>query len=122
MVTHNPLHRSGRACFPRLALALGEDAKAAQGIIIDAGRREPAVNQPPSSVASNTTVLASPRQRSLPEPAYVEPKHLQRRPVHGHPFIGGSVHSPLRIVATARAAHHTTRIRFLIPAPSDEPP
>ena len=48
MVTHNPLHRSGRADFPHPAPALGDDAEAAQGIVmIDAGRREPAINQPP---------------------------------------------------------------------------
>jgi len=34
MVTHNPLHGSGRAGFPHLALALGDDAHTAQGIVM----------------------------------------------------------------------------------------
>jgi hypothetical protein len=32
MFAHNPLHGSGQAGFPHPALALGEDAHAAQGI------------------------------------------------------------------------------------------
>jgi hypothetical protein len=32
MIAHNPLHGSGRADFPHPALALGNDAHAAQGI------------------------------------------------------------------------------------------
>ena len=32
MITHDPLHGSGRAVFPHPALALGDDAHAAQGI------------------------------------------------------------------------------------------
>jgi hypothetical protein len=32
MIAHNPLHGSGRADFPHPALALGDDAHAAQGI------------------------------------------------------------------------------------------
>ena len=32
MIAHNPLHGSGRADLPHPALALGDDAHAAQGI------------------------------------------------------------------------------------------
>jgi hypothetical protein len=32
VITHNPLHGSGQAAFPHPALALGDDAHAAQGI------------------------------------------------------------------------------------------
>ncbi len=32
MIAHNPLHGSGRAALPHPALALGDDAHAAQGI------------------------------------------------------------------------------------------
>ena len=71
MVTHNPLHGSGRADFPHPALALGDDAKAAQRIVmVDANRREPAVNQPPHAVPEDAAVLAAPRQRAMPEPAH----------------------------------------------------
>jgi hypothetical protein len=31
-IAHDPLHGSGRAAFPHPALALGDDAHAAQGI------------------------------------------------------------------------------------------
>jgi hypothetical protein len=47
MVAHNPLHRTGRAVLPDPAPASGDDANAAQGIgIKNAGRGQPAVNQP----------------------------------------------------------------------------
>ena len=47
MVAHDPLLRFGRAGIPHPALALGDDAHAAQGIVmIDANRREPAIDQP----------------------------------------------------------------------------
>ena len=88
MVTHNPLHGSGRAGFPHPALALGNNAKPAQGIVmVDASRREPTVNQPPHTVPGNATILASPRQRAMPEPAGLEPEHVQRGLVHGHPKV-----------------------------------
>ena len=32
MIAHNPLHGSGRAALPHPALALGDDAHAAQGL------------------------------------------------------------------------------------------
>jgi hypothetical protein len=39
--------------------------------MIDADRKEPAVNRPPHSVTSNATVLTSLRRPALPEPAYL---------------------------------------------------
>ena len=43
MVTHNPLHRSGRAALPHPAPTLGDDAKAHEGIgMADARGRKPA--------------------------------------------------------------------------------
>ncbi len=43
MVAHNPLHRSGRAAFPHPAFALGDDAHAAQWIVMAEGNgRQPA--------------------------------------------------------------------------------
>ena len=38
MIAHNPLHGSGQAEFPHPALALGEDARAMQGIGMTDGR------------------------------------------------------------------------------------
>jgi len=58
MVTHNPLRGSGRAGCPHPALALGDDAHAAQGIVMeDANRREPAFDQPPHAVPEDAAVL-----------------------------------------------------------------
>jgi hypothetical protein len=56
MVTHNPLHRSGRAGFPHPALA----------------------DQPPHAVPGNAAILAAPRQGVMPEPADLKPEHVQR--------------------------------------------
>src|SRR6516165_5037562 len=88
MVTHNPLHGSGRAGFPHPALALGDDAHAAQGIVMaDANRREPAVDQPPHAVPKDTAVLTAPRKRAVPEPADLKPEDVQRWGVHRHSVV-----------------------------------
>src|SRR6266851_5295228 len=79
MVTHNPLHRSGRAGFPHPALALGDDAKSPERVgMPDAGRGQPAVDEPPHPVPEDAAVLTPARQRTMPEPAHLEPKHVQR--------------------------------------------
>src|SRR2546429_9042051 len=39
MIAHNPLHGSGQAGFPHPALALGDNAHAAQGVGVTDGRR-----------------------------------------------------------------------------------
>ena len=88
MVTHNPLHRSGRAGFPHPALALGDDAKAAQRIfMVDANRRKPATDQPLHSIPAYEPGLAPSRQGAAPKPADLESERLQRRHVHGHPVV-----------------------------------
>ena len=137
MVAHNPLHRSGRADFPHPAPALGEDAHAAQRIVmVDANGREPAIDQPPHPVPSNSAVLTSPRQRALPEPASPEPEDVQRRCVHGRPVIAemsthhrtqplphfrdGSMHAPLN-TRPARPPVHASAPPFRT-APQDSGP
>ena len=88
MVAHNPLHGSGLAGFPHPALASGDDAKSPQGVgVTDAGRGQPAVNEPPHPVPGNAAVLAAPGQRAVPEPADLETEDVQRRSVHGHAVI-----------------------------------
>ena len=88
MIAHNPLHGSGRAGFPHPALALGDDAHAAQGIGMTDGRqRQPASDQPPHAIPEDAAVLAAPRQRAMPEPAHLESKDRQRRLVHGHSVV-----------------------------------
>src|SRR5215469_2540066 len=114
MIAHNPLHGSGQAELPHPALALGNDAHAAQGIgMTDSRPWQPATEKTPHAVPVDTTVLAAPRQRAMPEPSDSEPKELQRRLIHGHSVItsvsthhrlqpltqigDGFVHAPLKL-------------------------
>jgi hypothetical protein len=101
MIAHNPLHGSGQAGFLHPALALGEDADAAQGIgMTDGRRRQPASDEAPQAIPQNATFLAAPRQRAMPEPPYLEPKEIQRRLVHGHPVVANvSTHHCLQPLA-----------------------
>src|SRR5580700_9327015 len=88
MITHNPLHGSGRAGFPHPALALGSDAHAAQRIGMTDGRqRQPASDETPHAIPEDAAVLAPPRQRAMPIPADSESKYRQRRLVHGHSVV-----------------------------------
>src|SRR6202140_4890306 len=88
MITHNPLHGSGRAVFPHPALALGDDAHAAQWIgMTDGGQRQPASDEAPHALPVDATVLAAPRQSAMPQPAHLESKERQRRVVHGYAVI-----------------------------------
>jgi hypothetical protein len=83
MVTHDPLHGSGRAEFPHPALTSGTNAEALQRIgMIDAQWRKPAVNEAPHTVPAHTAVLATSRQRAMPEPAHLRPEQKERRHVH----------------------------------------
>ena len=95
MVTHHPLHGSGRAAFPHPALASGHDAKSPQGVgVTDAGRGQPAVDEPPHPVPEDLAVLAAPRQRAMPEPAHLKPEPMERRAVHAEKTNGSD---PLNI-------------------------
>ena len=88
MIAHNPLHGSGQAGFPHPALALGEDAHAAQGIGMTDGRwRQPASDEAPHAIPKDAPFLAAPRQRAMPEPPHLESKNPQRVVVHGHTVI-----------------------------------
>src|SRR5439155_21980119 len=75
MFAHNPLHGSGQAGFPHPALALGEDAHAAQGVgMTDGRRRQPASEEAPHAVPEEAAGLAAPRQRAIPEAPDLKPK------------------------------------------------
>ena len=88
MIAHNPLHGSGQAGFPHPALALGDDAHAAQWIGMTDGRqRQPASDEAPHALPVDATVLAAPRQRAMPQPSHLESKERQRRVVHGYAVI-----------------------------------
>src|SRR5258708_26993251 len=97
MVAHDPLHRSGRAAFPHPALASGDDAKPPQRIgMTDASRRQPTSNEPPHPVPEYATGLTPSRQRTMPEPADLEPKSVERRMVHGHTVVPDVSTDPAR--------------------------
>src|SRR5215469_550958 len=114
MVAHNPLDRSGRAAFPHPALASGDNAEAAQRVwMMYARSGQPAVNNPQHPVPQHTAVLAASRQGAPPEPDRLEPKQVERPPVHGDPVVSivpldyrtqppthfrdGVVHAPLEL-------------------------
>src|ERR1700746_331958 len=104
MITHNPLHGSGRAGFPHPALALGEDARAAQGIgMTDDRWRQPASDEAPHTIPKDAPFLAAPRQRAMPEPPHLESEKPQRRFIHGHSVIPDvSTHHRLQPLAQFR--------------------
>jgi hypothetical protein len=88
MFAHNPLHGSGQAGLPHPALALGDDAHAAQGIgMTDGRRRQPASDEAPHAIPKDAAFVAAPRKRAMPQPPHLGPKEPQRRLVHGHPVI-----------------------------------
>src|SRR5260370_10310246 len=88
MIAHNPLHGSGQAGFPHPALALGDDAHAAQGIgMTDRRQWQPTVDEAPHTIPEDAAVLTAPRQRAMPEPSHLEPKDPQRVLVQGHSVV-----------------------------------
>ena len=114
MIAHNPLHGSGQAALPHPALALGKDAHATQGIGMTDGRqRQPATDETPHAVPKDAAILATPRQRAIPEASHLEPKEKQRPLIHGHAVVAdvsthhclqplaqfrdGFVHAPLKL-------------------------
>lgn len=75
MVARDPLHRSGRADFPHPARALGNDARAAQRIVmVVASLRRPAVDQPVHAVPGDPAFLTAARERTRPEPTHLKPE------------------------------------------------
>ena len=114
MFSHNPLHGSGQAGFPHPALALGEDARAAERIGMTDGRqRQPASDEAPHAVPEYATVLAAPRQRAMPEPSHLESKKSQRRVVHGHSVIPDvSTHHRLQPLALFGDGFVHTTLKF----------
>ena len=90
MIARNPLHGSGQAGLPHPALALGEDAHAAQGIGMTDGRhRQPASDEAPHAIPKHVAFVAAPRKGAMPKPPHLEPKQMQRRLVHGHSVVAG---------------------------------
>jgi hypothetical protein len=85
MIAHNPLHGSGQAGFPHLALVLGDDPHATQGIgMTDRRQGQPASDEAPQAIPKHAAFVAAPRQRAMSEPPYLESKDPQRVVVLGH--------------------------------------
>src|SRR2546425_3588856 len=114
MFAHNPLHGSGQAGFPHPALTLGNDAHAAQGIgMTDDRQRQPASDEAPHTIPEYAAVLAAPRQRTIPEPPYLEPKNPQRVLVLGHTVIPDvSTHHRLQPLAYFRDGFMHPSLKF----------
>jgi hypothetical protein len=53
----------------------------------DRRQRQPASDEAPHTIPTNTAVLAPPRPRAMPIPADSESKQRQRRLVHGHSVV-----------------------------------
>jgi len=114
MIAHNALHGSGQAALPHPALALGDDAHAAQGIgMTDGRRRQPASDEAPHAVPQDASVLAAPRQRAIPEAPDLEPKEKQRRLVQGHSVVADmSTHHRLQPLARFRDGSVHASLKF----------
>src|SRR5467141_4111661 len=114
MIAHNPLHGSGQAALPHPALALGDDAHAAQGIgMTDGRRRQPASDEAPHAVPQDAAVLAAPRQRAIPEAPDLEPKEKQRRLVQGHSVVADmSTHHCLQPLTQFRDGSVHASLKF----------
>src|SRR6266581_469308 len=82
----------------------------------DSRQWQPAVNETPHTIPQDAAVLASPRQRAMPEPPYLEPKDPQRRCVHGVGIELGRAHVgggfPILALSIARWVHNSTVATF----------
>ena len=80
-----------------------------------AHRRKPVVDQAPHPIPGYSAILAAARQRSMPEPAYLESERAQRVAVHGHSVIADvSTHhrpQPLACVLDGRV-HSLSQLGF----------
>src|SRR2546425_4842161 len=84
-IARNPLHGSGQAALPHPALASGDDAKSPQRIGMTYARRgQPPLDEPAHPLPGDVPCVTAPRERAVPEPAHLEPKHGDRRAVHAH--------------------------------------
>jgi len=73
------------------------------------------VDQAPHPIPGYSAILAAARQRSMPEPAYLESERAQRVAVHGHSVIADvSTHhrtQPLACVLDGRV-HSQSQLAF----------
>jgi len=88
MVTHSPLHGSGRAALPHPALAWGDDAQAHERLrVADAGRRKPPMgvlrHPAPRQVGRLTAAFKS----APPQPCDLLAEGADARAIAGHSVV-----------------------------------
>src|SRR2546429_1451971 len=77
----------------------------------DGRQRQPASDEAPHAIPEDASVLATPRQRAMPEPSHLESKESQRRVVHGHSVIPEvSTHHRLQPFALFGKDRKSTRL------------
>jgi len=87
-VARGPLHRSGRAALPHPAPALGDDAKAHEGIrVADADGRKPPVDVALHPAPRQVVLLAAATQGPPPQPSHCLAESTERRAVHRDPVV-----------------------------------
>ena len=88
MVTHNPLHRSGRAALPHPAPTWGDDAEANEWVgMPDADGRQPPVDVSGHPVPGHGVPTATATQDLPPQPPHGPAEGAESGTVHGHAVI-----------------------------------
>src|SRR5919197_5150034 len=88
MVSHNPLHRSGRAALPHPAPTLGDDAEANEWVgMPDAGGRQPPVDLSGHPVPRHGVPSATAAQDLPPQPPHGLTKGSESGTVHRHAVV-----------------------------------
>lgn len=86
MVTHNPLHRSGRAALPHPAPTLGRDGQSLIRVrVVDAERGQVGAHHASRPIERQTTRgLTAATQSAPPQPDHAWTKGAELRAVHRH--------------------------------------
>jgi len=88
MITHDPLHRSGRAELPHPAPTLGTDAETLEGIrMADASGRKPPGEVPCHPLPGQMISLATATQHAPPDAADCQPVSADGSTVQGHAVV-----------------------------------
>src|SRR5881296_1827518 len=88
MVSHNPLHRSGRAALPHPAPTLGSDAEANERVgMPDADGRQPPVDVSVHPVPRHGVSSATAAQDLPPQPPHYLAESSESGTVPGHAVV-----------------------------------